>query len=128
MLAKRQVYLNFIRLALIILIILAILNDVLPFLYIGMTDHDFSGGVSTFIECIFYGVAAFLVCKNNFLGNYIALILGYVNISFLYQINSGLFSMALLKSSPQIIFNNGLILILIGIAILHLIMIWLIKE
>lgn len=118
-------FFKFIKIALIILLIIAILNDVLAYLYVFFIWGDHSGFFGELEEIFAFALAAYLAYKDIFIADFISSALALESLNTIYHSVPNvfsLFSLAWLKTGPQVLFSNFLMAALLIISLIHFIL------
>jgi hypothetical protein len=111
-----------IRKILLILIAVALVYDVLSFIYIFLRSNDLSGFFVWLSGLICLAIGLFLTKRNNVLGSIVLIALSIVGLQFVYEVDGVFFSMALLKYGPQVMIMNALEMLIMLFSMLYLFM------
>lgn len=106
----------------ILFISIAILNDILSYLYIALVWKDPSGWVSQLSEILAFLLAGYLAYKSNFISNILICFLTLQSLNTIYQATPHLYSLDWLTTGPQILFRNILMTALLAICVIHFIL------
>ena len=109
-----------IRKILLTLLLLSFSWDVLSFFYLFLRSNDLSGFFIWLTGLIFLGLGFVLIKKKNFLGSIVLIVLSYISLQFVYEVDGTLFSMALLKYGPQVLIMNVLEILVLLFSVLYL--------
>ncbi len=114
-----------IRKILLTLLLLSLTWDILSFLYLFLRSNDLSGFFIWLTGLICLGLGFVLIKKKNWLGSIILIVLSFISLQFVYEVNGALFSMALLKYGPQVLIMNTLEILVLLFSVLYLLVrIW----
>lgn len=114
-----------IKIVLSVLIILAILNDIIAYIYFDLVWQNFSDFIEVSTQVALFLLAGYLVYTDNFLADFITFILAFESLDTVYQLTptfSKLFSLAWLKIGLQVLLSNILMTALLIMVIIHFIL------
>lgn len=109
-----------IRKILLTLLLISLAWDVFSFFYLFLRSNDLSGFFIWLTGLIFLGLGFVLIKKKNWLGSIILIVLSFVSLQFVYEVDGALFSMALLKYGPQVLIMNTLEILVLLFSVLYL--------
>lgn len=115
-------FFKFIKVFLIILLMIAVLNDVLTYLYVFFIWGDHSSLLSELAEIFAFAFAGYLAYRDNVIADFISSALALESLNTIYQINYVLFSWGFLKIGPQVLFSNILMTTLLIVSLIHFIL------
>lgn len=101
------------------LLIIAIFNDVFAYLYITFIWHDSSEFLSETAEIFAFALAGYLAYKDHPGCDFISCFLALESLRTIYLATPHLYSLAWLKTGPQVLFSNILMTILFIVSIIH---------
>ena len=107
---------------LLILVLLAVVDDMGAYLYVTYVAHDFSGTPLQALEIFLFSLSFFLVKKDKMLGAVLCAILSFVGLWTVYQIDGSFFTLASLHFAPQIFFRNALEVLSIAMSMLYIVL------
>lgn len=113
---------KFLKILLIILITIAILNDIGAYFYVVIVGHDTSDFAYMVIEVLEFLTSSFLIYKDKIFGDVLMSILALWSLQTALQLDHALFAWGLLNFAPQVVFSNILMLTIVIVCILHFIL------